>query len=275
MASIEFLKERIQKAEETIAKKQNTITKKQVQIQKKESVLQKMGVTDLETAKWDKTNPNHHDIYWTICDIENLQDDIKRGSFEIAEKQESLAKYQAELATAEEKAGSRNVQVILDFLDRWKAQVTQFYQESLPRWISARNDYWAANKARCDWDNHNWRNPNQELIDAEKETKEIWKMFRFLDCYIDNIHAGTIILNMDRLQKDLNEEANAKYDFIIDRTNAIVGQITDASNLKIGSKGDLNGFIIGTKGVAKVQTIGAGGYNIQCFHFRTLINRMK
>ena len=77
---------------------------------------------------------------------------------------------------------------------------------------------------------------------------------------------------MQQLEKDLNEEANRKYDFIIERTNAIVGEITDASGLSIGSKQDLNGFIVGTRGTAKVQTIGAGGYNIQCFHFRTLIN---
>lgn len=73
---------------------------------------------------------------------------------------------------------------------------------------------------------------------------------------------------------DLEAEKNRKYDFIIERTNEIVGQITDASNLTIGAKGDLNGFILGTKGSAKVQTIGAGGYNIQCFHFRTLIHKM-
>lgn len=52
----------------------------------------------------------------------------------------------------------------------------------------------------------------------------------------------------------------------------LVGEITDASGLSVGSKQDLNGFIVGTRGTAKVQTIGAGGYNIQCFHFRTLIN---
>ena len=77
---------------------------------------------------------------------------------------------------------------------------------------------------------------------------------------------------MDKLSKDLDEEANRKYDFIIERTNAIVGEITDASGLSVGSKQDLNGYIVGKRGVAKVQTIGAGGYNVQCFHFRTLIH---
>ena len=70
-------------------------------------------------------------------------------------------------------------------------------------------------------------------------------------------------------------EADRKYDFIIERTNAIVGKITDAAGLTIGAKDDLNGFIIGDKGTAKVTTIGAGGYNIQCYHFRTLIREAK
>lgn len=74
-----------------------------------------------------------------------------------------------------------------------------------------------------------------------------------------------------KLLKDLKAEANAKYDDIIERTNKIVGEITDASELRINAKGNLDGIISGTRGKASVTTIEAGGYNIQCYHFRTLI----
>lgn len=36
----------------------------------------------------------------------------------------------------------------------------------------------------------------------------------------------------------------------------------------------LNGYIKGNAGTAKLNTIGAGWYNIQRFHFRTLITKV-
>ena len=62
---------------------------------------------------------------------------------------------------------------------------------------------------------------------------------------------------------------------LIGRIMSTVGTITDAAALYIGPEGDINGIIVGTEGKAKIQTIGAGGYNIQCFHFRTLIHEIK
>lgn len=80
----------------------------------------------------------------------------------------------------------------------------------------------------------------------------------------------------DLREKVINAEAKvAKLLDLIGRIMSTVGTITDASTLYIGPEGDINGCIEGTEGKAKIQTIGAGGYNIQCFHFRTLIHEYK
>lgn len=59
------------------------------------------------------------------------------------------------------------------------------------------------------------------------------------------------------------------YDLLV-RVESIVGSVTDATRLILHG-GNLNGIIIGTKGKAEVETIIAGGYNIQREHFRTLV----
>lgn len=72
------------------------------------------------------------------------------------------------------------------------------------------------------------------------------------------------------------EDCDAKRACFIIRTNAITGDTITASALHIDPKsGDVNGTIAGTCGTAKVQTIGAGGYNIQCYHFRCLVREVK
>jgi hypothetical protein len=77
------------------------------------------------------------------------------------------------------------------------------------------------------------------------------------------------------LEQFIEQERRAKLLDLIARIMKVVGRITDAGDLKIGPKGDINGIIVGTEGRAKIETIGAGGYNIQCYHFRTLIHEYK
>lgn len=91
----------------------------------------------------------------------------------------------------------------------------------------------------------------------------------------DYFQYKTIDESLARLDKDLNREVELKYDDLINRANKVVGQITDASNLSVGPKGELDGIIEGTKGKARIETIGAGGYNIQIFHYRVLIHPIK
>lgn len=246
--TIETLNKRIEGKEKEIAR----LEKKLERIRK------------VEASGWE-VNPYYYSNY-----------DLRVTTRELAEAKESLENYKAMLVKETEKANSRNIKVILDFLEDWKARVREFHIDALPRYIEAREEYYKKDTEYCNWFNSaERRNSTPEEIKARKaENREIENKFRsawaWLTPYIERDQ-----INLARLNKDLDRDADAKYDFIIERTNDIVGKITDATNLRIGAKGDLNGFIIGERGKAKVQTIGAGGYNIQCYHFRTLINEMK
>lgn len=266
---------------------QKRITGKVKELEKLNKKLER--IKKAEAGNWETNNP----YYYSESDLKCCLKDIEAT-------EAALAKYQADLEAATEKANSRNVTVILEFLENWKARVKEYYGKGLEAYYQDKAACKAANIKAASLE---WGTP--EYVEAKKQAESLYKAFH-RDCageyetktvfnsrrnreekvqvkvkegkyeYLNHYtREATLEAAMARLIQDLDEEANRKYDFIIERTNAIVGQITDASNLRIGAKDDLNGFIIGTKGTAKVQTIGAGGYNIQCYHFRTLINRMK
>ena len=77
------------------------------------------------------------------------------------------------------------------------------------------------------------------------------------------------------LEKQIEQEKNNKLIDLMTRVSKITGEIVDASYLYIADDGNLNGYIIGKDGKASVETIGAGGYNIQCFHYRVLVKPRK
>ena len=79
-----------------------------------------------------------------------------------------------------------------------------------------------------------------------------------------------------KLEKELiQEERNRKALYIYYNIYNRVGKVLDATNLYIGSDGNINGCIIGEKGQVNVNTILAGGYNIQCLHYRVLFQVVK
>lgn len=248
MATVEFLNKRIAGKIKEI----ETLNKKLARIQK------------AKDSNWE-INPYFYSEY-----------DLNRTIKDIEAAQKSLDEYKSQLEVEYEKVLSRSVPVITEFLEGWKINSIKWFTNQKKIYLEvALPEYYARNREHCEmWNNGTLRRMspedrkkhNDEYHEYEREFKRQW------------MHV-TQFIHGDRsweenLEYDIEAEKNRKYDFIIERTTQIVGQITDASNLSIGEKGDLNGFIVGTKGTAKVQTVGAGGYNIQCFHFRTLIHKM-
>jgi len=194
-------------------------------------------------------------------------------------------------------------QVVKDFLEKWKAAAARYFRIRREGYIAYRDELRA--------DEMNARRealrtlPELErereiLKDREPTTSDLLNLFpwkavdaflktRGLDHYgireklaarSDGITDRLVDMQDEAereawLDKTLEEEKKAKLADLIGRINAVVGTIRDASRLYIAENGNINGTVIGTEGKAKVETIGAGGYNIVCFHFRTLVHEIK
>ena len=214
-------------------------------------------------SNWEK-NP----YYYNERDLLAALNDLRS-------EQEALKKYEDELDKEEEKANSRNVKVLVDFLEDWKNRSIEYFLAERAKYAVAKDEYIEQRNVLIDKMYRNNRlKGEEELKEVRKEMNALDQKFKTDWAHVTQFNHGSLGWSLT-MQKDLEEEKNRKYDDIIERTNAIVGKITDASRLEIGLNGDLNGIIIGEKGKAKVETIGAGGYHIQRYHFRTLIHEVK
>lgn len=199
--------------------------------------------------------------------------DLKYTERDLENDKKALADYEDQLAKEIEKAGSRNVKVLVEFLERWKERTIAWFIEERERFETAFKEYNIKEHEYYDTAHH-YKWGTEERSTIEKERKEYRNAFWSTWSHVTQFDHATLSWE-ENMRKQIEIEKNRKYDDIIERTNKITGKITDASNLRIDAKQNINGYIIGERGKAKVETIGAGGYNIQCYHFRTLIHEYK
>lgn len=307
--TITELQEKLDAAEQKVEKCKKTIERHKAQMEKKAKQLRDMGV-DPETAdkySFVQNGANmNRDIYWLLCDYEGKMSDIKGATqkLEAAEKVLENWQHKLDLQINMEKVINETVpDVLKDFLERWKGNAYAWYIQAhagfvkfkaqlrkeerearleafttLPEYAESRERHKKiyGEEEPSDHSLHNvW--PRQPMENFLKERDLDYKSIRErLAAQSDSVILKMCEFPDDEeryawLDKILEEERKAKLMDLYGRVTAICGSVVDVDGLRIDESGDLGGVIFGEKGVASLRTIGAGGYNIQCYHYRTLI----
>ena len=231
---IETLSERIANAENKIGKKQITIAKKQAMIAKKQQLLETKYLVNSDS-------PEALTLKW---DIEHYTDDISRLEREINETTLSLAEYRKQLTGLMDRVSV----LITDMPDILKGLKEELV-ERWDKWDIERRDRIQSDYRELDYKEFSRKYTHADVMFKGKSDEQI---------HDDNVQSA------ENLIIDL-----------IYRVRKITGEITDWSNIcaSAGTGGFtvLNGTVIGKEGIACVESITAGGYNIQRLHIRVLV----
>jgi len=145
------------------------------------------------------------------------------------------------------------IEALEKFMARWEELATSFYVEL---------------NAEINRLDNNAEVNNLRIVGGEE-----YKAYRNKRQALSYKANGLVTLN--QIKEAVAKERIRKENNFFARVEKVVGKITDATDLKVADNLELNGLVIGEQGKAEVSTITAGGYNIQCFHFRVLVKKTK
>ena len=227
-----------QQITERIQKANEKITKKQGTIAKKQALIEK------KTASLAKAS-DEYEIRSLNFDIKYLAQDIARLEKEIPEIRKTVEKYEKQLAGEIEK----------------EALLTKTMPEEFRTLKNTLVEKWDA----FDLERKEFFRKKSE----EMEYREFIRQYKY-SAYDLAWHTST-----EEIHK--KNEKDAEY-FIIDlynRVKGITGEVTNWEGIRLtmgNSFPVLEGMVQGKEGKARVETILAGGYNIQRLHIRTLVH---
>lgn len=312
---LDKLQERIKNATEKVNKIQSTLNKhRELASKKREELKNKYGISDPDNVN-SRDYTNNNDIWELIYSYSSRLDSIKDNEKKLAEAERKLQelkdKYSAQ-SSAEKKILDSVPKVIMDFMDGWEIRAREYYMSTCKEYLERRKKLWAEQRIariHCLRETPEYArfldplgNPIDEYVlnpyprvhmknylsehkisesDINEKLKKYGSAVRWMsdEYWIKFKHQGfTSDIEDMLIDKVCNFVAREKQDMLLNLVAQVmdrVGDITDASQLHIGYTGGIEGIICGTKGKVRIQTIDAGGYNIQCYHFRTLIHDLK
>lgn len=262
----------IQKINNRIIKWSKTCTDEDIAIAKE------YGMTDYNSSQKQELRNKYSEYkkqqdydYHHSSDI----DEVMRAYGDLREAQKTLEKYQVQLAEIVNFENEDKIEVLVEFLQNWRTKAYSWYIQNAQLYMTLHA------KQREEFEKHKAKE------EKRLNTKLDWRQSHYLESVFNRHYyskiaplsreiAGYKEIDTAKLNKVLDDEVVAKYKDLVFRISAVVGEIQDVSGLSIGNKnGEINGIVKGTKGVAKIDTISAGGYNIQVFHYRVLVHKYK
>lgn len=154
-----------------------------------------------------------------------------------------------------------NLTEIKEFINQWKERARNYIPQAIEEYRTKKEEI---NKI------YDFYNQWEEREQKQRELAEEYPQ------YIRELAYGYSPKDRnEKIEKLIEREAEAKEEKLIARVNKAVGTIVKAIELEVGYNGELNGYIKGENGTCKIETIYAGGYNIQCLHYRVLVKVIK
>lgn len=192
--------------------------------------------------------------------LNNCDEEIRRANRDLEEARATLEKYYKMQEAEEDKKNTLNElpEVIITFknnlIEKWNEYDIRYRESVRERSNEIYKLYEAGNHEEY----------NKQYRELSRECGGIRECIYKTDEEInkENIKAAeALILNM------------------INRVIEITGKTTDAKCLYVNRDNNgyaiINGLIVGEKGKARIESIGAGGYNIQRYHIRVLVKEVK
>lgn len=228
----------IETLNDRLSKANDKVAKKLNTIAKKTALMEKK---QNQITKMD----DEREIYGLKCDIKWLQDDINRLNDEIKETKKTITKYEAQLSGEIEKESI----FLKDIPESMKAMQTELVE------VWDEFDMGRRNTLRAEYFNLGY---------SQFIRKYSYYEYELISKTDEEIHNSNM------------KDAKALIINLYYRVRNITGEVTDWSNIcaEQGTHGFtvLNGIVIGKEGKAKVESILAGGYNIQRLHIRVLVH---
>lgn len=237
------IKDIIAKAEEKAASLQRKIEQFEI---RKENTLEKMQSHgwNYSLGRYQKQGTeDYEDCYWLVCKVEEIEQSIKSNTSQLEKAKITLE--------AKKEALKKQLK-----LERTLAKEIPEVMKQLQKDLAA-----------------NWTASDKQAREHLRERRAALTHKEFREYYSHTQEEMIDITDYQIVESNLK----AAEVFIIDlynRVKNITGKVTDWSNIHY-SGNCLNGLVVGKKGKAEVETIIAGGHNIQRRHYRVLVKDLK